>query len=439
MELNRLLLVFTLCLISRTLAFETKKLSQPLQKDILTLKSEEPVRIPSETRIRQADEEEGEYDTQCGDLPVVHCGHYTGTSHAMGQTWKLQCDPGCRLVGSGDITCLAVPDPFHHVAIWDHMQGMSKCEKSCCGVPPAPAHGYTVGKNYDVYQNVTIKCDPGYHLNGSDTLQCLPVANPKVCGVWVYIPEWTDTKCLPLTVDSKRSPSHLMSSEVERKTTDIQCGDLPVVHCGHYTGTSHAMGQTWKLQCDPGCYLVGSGDITCLAVPDPFHHVAIWDHTQGVSKCEQSCCGVPPAPAHGYTVGKNFDVFQNVTVKCDPGYYLNGSDILQCLPVPNPKACGVWVYVTQWTDSNCVPLTGDAKRSQPYLMDTGVEQKSTDLEAEDDICLQPKNTGPCKARMKRFYFNSVKKICEEFIYGGCKKNDNNFKSLEECKNKCIGN
>ncbi|XP_048773116.2 uncharacterized protein LOC125678592 isoform X6 [Ostrea edulis] len=371
MELNRLLLVFTLCLISRTLAFETKKLSQPLQKDILTLKSEEPVRIPSETRIRQADEEEGEYDTQCGDLPVVHCGHYTGTSHAMGQTWKLQCDPGCRLVGSGDITCLAVPDPFHHVAIWDHMQGMSKCEKSCCGVPPAPAHGYTVGKNYDVYQNVTIKCDPGYHLNGSDTLQCLPVANPKVCGVWVYIPEWTDTKCLPLTVDSKRSPSHLMSSEVERKTTDIQCGDLPVVHCGHYTGTSHAMGQTWKLQCDPGCYLVGSGDITCLAVPDPFHHVAIWDHTQGVSKCEQ--------------------------------------------------------------------FTGDAKRSQPYLMDTGVEQKSTDLEAEDDICLQPKNTGPCKARMKRFYFNSVKKICEEFIYGGCKKNDNNFKSLEECKNKCIGN
>ncbi|XP_056010664.1 CUB and sushi domain-containing protein 1-like isoform X5 [Ostrea edulis] len=371
MELNRLLLVFTLCLISRTLAFETKKLSQPLQKDILTLKSEEPVRIPSETRIRQADEEEGEYDTQCGDLPVVHCGHYTGTSHAMGQTWKLQCDPGCRLVGSGDITCLAVPDPFHHVAIWDHMQGMSKCEK--------------------------------------------------------------------FTVDSKRSPSHLMSSEVERKTTDIQCGDLPVVHCGHYTGTSHAMGQTWKLQCDPGCYLVGSGDITCLAVPDPFHHVAIWDHTQGVSKCEQSCCGVPPAPAHGYTVGKNFDVFQNVTVKCDPGYYLNGSDILQCLPVPNPKACGVWVYVTQWTDSNCVPLTGDAKRSQPYLMDTGVEQKSTDLEAEDDICLQPKNTGPCKARMKRFYFNSVKKICEEFIYGGCKKNDNNFKSLEECKNKCIGN
>ncbi|XP_056010667.1 uncharacterized protein LOC125678592 isoform X9 [Ostrea edulis] len=303
MELNRLLLVFTLCLISRTLAFETKKLSQPLQKDILTLKSEEPVRIPSETRIRQADEEEGEYDTQCGDLPVVHCGHYTGTSHAMGQTWKLQCDPGCRLVGSGDITCLAVPDPFHHVAIWDHMQGMSKCEK--------------------------------------------------------------------FTVDSKRSPSHLMSSEVERKTTDIQCGDLPVVHCGHYTGTSHAMGQTWKLQCDPGCYLVGSGDITCLAVPDPFHHVAIWDHTQGVSKCEQ--------------------------------------------------------------------FTGDAKRSQPYLMDTGVEQKSTDLEAEDDICLQPKNTGPCKARMKRFYFNSVKKICEEFIYGGCKKNDNNFKSLEECKNKCIGN
>ena len=69
-------------------------------------------------------------DIKCGALPTVHCGHYTGTSHAMGQTWHLQCDPGCHLVGTGELTCIGVPDPFHHVAIWDAFQGSSKCEKS---------------------------------------------------------------------------------------------------------------------------------------------------------------------------------------------------------------------------------------------------------------------------------------------------------------------
>lgn len=64
MELNRLLLVFILCFIQRTVAFETKKLSQPLQRDILNLESEEPVRVSSESRIKHADEEEeDEYGT----------------------------------------------------------------------------------------------------------------------------------------------------------------------------------------------------------------------------------------------------------------------------------------------------------------------------------------------------------------------------------------
>lgn len=63
MELNRLLLVFILCFVQRTVAFETKELSQPLQRDILNLESEEPVRVSSESRIKHADEEEDEYGT----------------------------------------------------------------------------------------------------------------------------------------------------------------------------------------------------------------------------------------------------------------------------------------------------------------------------------------------------------------------------------------
>jgi len=51
-------------------------------------------------------------------------------------------------------------------------------------------------------------------------------------------------------------------------------------------------------------------------------------------------------------------------------------------------------------------------------------------------CLLPKKPGPCKAYFPRFYYDTKKKSCQKFIYGGCQGNDNNFKSLEECERKC---
>ncbi|KAF7632451.1 hypothetical protein Mgra_00008146 [Meloidogyne graminicola] len=40
-------------------------------------------------------------------------------------------------------------------------------------------------------------------------------------------------------------------------------------------------------------------------------------------------------------------------------------------------------------------------------------------------CYLPKIVGPCKAYFTRWWFNNG--VCKEFIYGGCKGNDNNFK------------
>ena len=53
-----------------------------------------------------------------------------------------------------------------------------------------------------------------------------------------------------------------------------------------------------------------------------------------------------------------------------------------------------------------------------------------------DICQQPKKVGPCKAAHPRFYFNKDAGKCEEFTYGGCGGNENNFKTLEACQAKC---
>ncbi|CAF0785497.1 unnamed protein product [Adineta ricciae] len=52
------------------------------------------------------------------------------------------------------------------------------------------------------------------------------------------------------------------------------------------------------------------------------------------------------------------------------------------------------------------------------------------------VCKQPSVTGPCKAYFKRFYYNSSKKSCENFAYGGCAGNENNFATKAECEKTC---
>lgn len=53
-----------------------------------------------------------------------------------------------------------------------------------------------------------------------------------------------------------------------------------------------------------------------------------------------------------------------------------------------------------------------------------------------DICLLDPMSGPCKASVRRYFYNSTSKKCEMFTYGGCDGNKNNFASMEICDEKC---
>lgn len=44
--------------------------------------------------------------------------------------------------------------------------------------------------------------------------------------------------------------------------------------------------------------------------------------------------------------------------------------------------------------------------------------------------------GPCDETNIRYYYNITTEECEEFNYGGCKGNRNNFETIEECVDKC---
>lgn len=51
-------------------------------------------------------------------------------------------------------------------------------------------------------------------------------------------------------------------------------------------------------------------------------------------------------------------------------------------------------------------------------------------------CSQPLAKGMCRASFKRFFYNASADQCQEFIFGGCLGNDNNFVSMEECRSEC---
>ncbi|OPL20300.1 serine proteinase, partial [Mytilus galloprovincialis] len=61
---------------------------------------------------------------------------------------------------------------------------------------------------------------------------------------------------------------------------------------------------------------------------------------------------------------------------------------------------------------------------------------TAEAQQSDNLCDLPKVAGPCNARIKRFYFDVNSGICGEFYYGGCDDNENNFKTIEECKTVC---
>ncbi|XP_025094262.1 BPTI/Kunitz domain-containing protein-like [Pomacea canaliculata] len=55
----------------------------------------------------------------------------------------------------------------------------------------------------------------------------------------------------------------------------------------------------------------------------------------------------------------------------------------------------------------------------------------------DCVCSLPNQPGPCEAYNPRYFFNVASKSCEKFIYGGCKGNENNFETLDDCQHSCL--
>uniref|UniRef100_A0A803W042 Tissue factor pathway inhibitor n=1 Tax=Ficedula albicollis TaxID=59894 RepID=A0A803W042_FICAL len=53
------------------------------------------------------------------------------------------------------------------------------------------------------------------------------------------------------------------------------------------------------------------------------------------------------------------------------------------------------------------------------------------------LCRMEADGGPCRSYLRRYAFNLSSMRCEEFIYGGCYGNANNFRDLQSCVDHCL--
>ncbi|XP_078260690.1 carboxypeptidase inhibitor SmCI-like [Rhinoraja longicauda] len=67
---------------------------------------------------------------------------------------------------------------------------------------------------------------------------------------------------------------------------------------------------------------------------------------------------------------------------------------------------------------------------------TTTEDMLHDLPYGNEICVYRADPGRCNAFFQRYFYNISKLKCEEFIYGGCGGNENNFQTKKECLAKC---
>lgn len=89
------------------------------------------------------------------------------------------------------------------------------------------------------------------------------------------------------------------------------------------------------------------------------------------------------------------------------------------------------------------PLTG---RSGPSVGPRGVGAAPAGAVASAPVsgvsaekqraCLLPPDEGPCRAMVPRWYYDRHTQSCQEFTYGGCYGNANNFLTFDDCEKSC---
>ncbi|XP_048244547.1 tissue factor pathway inhibitor 2-like [Haliotis rufescens] len=87
------------------------------------------------------------------------------------------------------------------------------------------------------------------------------------------------------------------------------------------------------------------------------------------------------------------------------------------------------------TDTRC-----DCSRCKTKVCQAGQRCKMNEgnpvCVADREVCQLTRELGPCRALMPRYFYNQATRRCQQFYYGGCQGNGNNFKTRGDCVATC---
>ncbi|XP_029817752.1 tissue factor pathway inhibitor 2 [Manacus vitellinus] len=112
-----------------------------------------------------------------------------------------------------------------------------------------------------------------------------------------------------------------------------------------------------------------------------------------------------------------------------------------CLLPPDDGPCRALVprwYYDRHTQS-CQEFTygGCYGNANNFLTFDDCEKNCWTIKKVPKLCRLEADGGPCRSYLRRYAFNLSSMRCEEFIYGGCYGNGNNFRDLQSCVDHCL--
>uniref|UniRef100_A0A8D2L084 BPTI/Kunitz inhibitor domain-containing protein n=1 Tax=Varanus komodoensis TaxID=61221 RepID=A0A8D2L084_VARKO len=123
-----------------------------------------------------------------------------------------------------------------------------------------------------------------------------------------------------------------------------------------------------------------------------------------------------------------------------------------CLLPPEPGRCEAYIprYYYQPATKRCLTFTygGCGGNANNFKTREECEQRCAQPRVpahpppptlalvRSERCQGPPVKGPCRARLRRFYYSPAEKACLPFFYGGCEGNSNNFRTRRECERAC---
>jgi len=85
---------------------------------------------------------------------------------------------------------------------------------------------------------------------------------------------------------------------------------------------------------------------------------------------------------------------------------------------------------------NCIYNRVDDPKTSICFIQGKLESACEDRQARQIDCFSEPDVGPCRGAIPRWYSVPGSGGCQEFTYGGCEGNGNNFNSRIECEDAC---